>query len=107
MPYRPPTHRPPGLARPAPDLRPSAHERGYDRVWQKLRAAFLAYYPTCAHCEAQGLTVPAQHVDHIEPITSKDDPRRLDWSNLQALCAPCHTRKTKTEDRGKGRAKAT
>jgi 5-methylcytosine-specific restriction endonuclease McrA len=33
-------------------------------------------------------------VDHIIPFESIDDPRRLDWNNLQSLCARCHDRKS-------------
>ena len=36
-------------------------------------------------------------VDHITPI---NDGGTNEWANLQPLCAPCHNRKTATEDGG-------
>jgi 5-methylcytosine-specific restriction protein A len=78
--------------------RGTAWTRGYDTAWQKLRAAHLAAFPLCAHCEADGQTVPARHVDHVVPFDGPHDARRLDPDNLQSLCVSCHSRKTATED---------
>lgn len=83
------------------DQRPSASARGYDTAWQNTAAAFLLANPWCVHCLAHGLYEPATEVDHIEPFQSKDDPRRLDWENLQGLCKRDHSKKT-AEDRRKG-----
>lgn len=64
----------------------------YGHDWQKLRARFLHHHPTCRICGE-----PAKHVDHI--VTVKRAPeRRLDWTNLQALCASHHNRLTQAFD---------
>ncbi|WAJ30957.1 HNH endonuclease [Antarcticirhabdus aurantiaca] len=65
--------------------RPSARARGYDGEWEKARADYLAAYPSCRRCGA-----PATLVDHIVPIRNAPD-RRLDRTNFQALCTPCHS----------------
>lgn len=64
--------------------------------WRKLRAQHLARHPLCARCEANGLTIAARVAHHI-----KD---RLEFptlayaaSNLESLCAPCHTTEHKTK----------
>ncbi|WP_338049066.1 HNH endonuclease signature motif containing protein [Rhodoplanes elegans] len=68
----------------APDLRPSARQRGYDHEWEQLRASVLAEQPRCAKCGA-----PAEHVDHIQPVRFRPD-LRLVRSNLRPLCERCH-----------------
>lgn len=90
-----------GLPRRRGERRPSASARGYDVAWQKMAAAYLVEHPWCVDCLSHGLYVPATEVDHIEPFQDKDDPRRLDWENLQGLCKRCHSRKT-AKDRVKG-----
>ena len=34
--------------------RPNAHQRGYDRTWQRVSKAFLRSHPMCSACEAKG-----------------------------------------------------
>ena len=95
MPKRAPVHRPvQGRDKQADRRRGTAAQRGYDGRWQRLRAHKLRANPVCEECERQGRVTPAREVDHIEPFTSRQDPRRLDWDNLQSLCNPCHQRKT-------------
>ena len=48
-------------------------------------------HPICQHCDQELAT----DVDHMKPIEQGGDPWSL--SNLQALSAPCHGRKTKAE----------
>ncbi|KQI66956.1 HNH endonuclease [Loktanella sp. 3ANDIMAR09] len=66
------------------------------RAWRAASRRFLRRNPLCADCGDLGAVVPAKVVDHIEP--HKGD-RRLFWlrSNWQALCIPCHNRKTARE----------
>ncbi|RXF69233.1 HNH endonuclease [Hansschlegelia zhihuaiae] len=73
--------------------RPSARERGYDRDWQRERAAFLIVNPTCKRCGAQ-----ATDVDHIKPHRGD---RWLFWDrrNWQALCGHCHDSHKQREER--------
>lgn len=73
--------------------RGSAASRGYDRAWQRLRAAHLADEPLCRMCGAEGRIVPATVVDHIQPISVRPE-LRLDDGNLQALCQAHHNART-------------
>lgn len=76
--------------------RESAAARGYDADWRRLRKRQLQLEPLCRRCKADGLLTPATEVDHVVPIA--DAPgRRLDASNLQSLCHPCHSLKTAQE----------
>lgn len=88
-----PKHRKPkqqwvAQAVPKPDARASRIKRGYDRVWQKLRRLILDR--DCGRCRQCGQQ--AKHVDHIVPkrMGGTNVP-----SNLQSLCASCHSRKTR------------
>jgi HNH endonuclease len=81
--------------------RPNASARGYDSDWRELRDAFLASFPMCRHCALEGRERRAHVVDHIETIRNAPE-RRLDPSNLQSLCWPCHRKKTNKYDRGFG-----
>lgn len=89
--------RPRARARPRVDWRRSASERGYDNEWKKLARQFRREHPLCQHCEARGVVRPASLVDHRIPIRGPDDPRRLEWNNLQSLCRGCHAVKTAAE----------
>jgi len=59
--------------------------RGYDREWEKARREYLAVYPSCRRCGK-----PADLVDHIVPVREAPH-RRLDRTNFQSLCQPCHS----------------
>ena len=61
--------------------------------WQKLRRVVIAAHPVCQVCGKEVATV----VDHIKP--HRGDPELFFTpENLQALCKPCHDRKSFTED---------
>ena len=83
--------------------RGTSSERGYDYDWQRFRTWFLAQpgNALCRRCEASGRIVEAEHVDHI--VSLARGGARLDATNCQPLCAPCHSVKTATEDGGFGR----
>lgn len=66
--------------------RGSAAERGYDRHWRIVRAAYLKRHPRCVGCGAV-----ATDVDHVVP---KALGGGNEWANLQALCHRCHSAKT-------------
>jgi 5-methylcytosine-specific restriction protein A len=87
------------------ERRESASARGYDRHWQKARAAYLAANPLCVRCLEQGRTTAAALVDHIIP--HKGDPALFwDMENWMALCTPHHASKSAKEDGGFGNRRA-
>jgi 5-methylcytosine-specific restriction protein A len=59
--------------------------------WRRFRAWYLANNPLCEQCSRDGITAPANCVDHIVEI--KDGGALLDEGNCQALCFGCHNRK--------------
>lgn len=72
------------------DRRPSARERGYDRLWEKRRGVFLGRPENqlCKRCAAAGRRgVPATVVHHRNgnPEDNRDE-------NLEGLCRDCHER---------------
>src|SRR5579862_1734998 len=74
--------------------RGSAASRGYDSDWEKVRQQALRRDKfICRACLVEGRTTPAKDVDHIVPL-AVDPARRLDLTNLQSLCRPCHRHKT-------------
>lgn len=84
-------------------------ERGYDSRWDALRKQHLSKNPLCVPCEQQWKITAANTVDHhVAWQTGIDDAAKLqlkyDSTNLTAMCASCHGRKTALEDRGFGRA---
>lgn len=56
--------------------------------WQKLRKVYRKKNPLCERCKEKGLTVPADMVHHIIPISKGGS--KTDWKNLEALCDTCH-----------------
>ena len=81
--------------------RGSSAERGYDAKWKKYREWYLRNHPLCRICEVEGKTIIATVIDHIVSIRRKGS--FWDPNNHQALCKPCHDRKTVTEDGGLGK----
>ena len=77
-------------------------ERGYGHAWRKLREVVLARDEGfCVECRARGLFVAGNHVDHIKP---KAEGGGDELTNLQLLCADCHTDKSQAEGaRAQGR----
>jgi 5-methylcytosine-specific restriction protein A len=98
MPNKPKTFRPHGTptqSRQRYDkARGSAAKRGYDAKWTKL-AEFLKHQPEFAACIRCNTATDC--VDHIVPLKGKDDPLRLDLSNLQPMCKACNRTKGKQE----------
>lgn len=75
--------------------RGNSSQRGYGSQWARERARFLAAHPVCSVCGKR-----AVHVDHVVPKRRGGTDA---WSNLQPLCASCHSRKTAVEDGRWGR----
>lgn len=72
------------------------------RSWRDgTRPAFLRQHPLCADClqARPPRFIQATDVDHVDGDETNDD-----WSNLRALCHPCHSRKTASRDGGFGNA---
>lgn len=69
--------------------RGSAHARGYDRGWRRVRLRVLTDEPLCRMCKAEGRVRPANEVDHID-----GDSRHNARANLRPLCKSCHSRRT-------------
>ena len=69
--------------------RGSRHERGYDAAWTRLRNWFMAQPENqlCVVCLREGRYERATDADHVIPFKGRDDPKRLDVSNLQPACA--------------------
>jgi len=92
--------------------RKSSCQRGYDRKWQKARAAFLLDNPWCMYIYPNGDTCrnPATEVDHRTPHANNPS---LFWdhANWQPICRDCHIHKTRIENKtphrrtGTGRCK--
>lgn len=100
MPSRPKTHRPQGPRRNISKLtdsqRGSSDERGYDRDWRRLRAAFLMQHPLCQcdDCDDGRIKITAAEVvDHIKTIRQAPE-LRLAWNNLRSMAKRCHDRHT-------------
>jgi 5-methylcytosine-specific restriction endonuclease McrA len=75
----------------------TAAEKGYDWEWQKLSREVRQDRPWCEDCLAVGRRTPTALVDHILNIREHPD-RRLDPSNLRALCRRCHAIKSHEVD---------
>lgn len=75
-------------------------------AWRVLRDGFMNQQENllCQRCLAVGITQPAEIADHVIEIND-DWERRLDSTNLQALCWCCHNTKT-AEQRIKRNQKA-
>lgn len=70
-------------------------------TWRKLSKAHKRRNPLCAHCAKQDRTAVGDVTDHIIEI-SDDWSMRLEPSNLQTLCTPCHAKKTAEAKRSRG-----
>ena len=78
--------------------RNAVNSKIYNTTWRRLRRLKLRRDPLCEICLARGLVVAAEEVDHIFPV--KDYPElRLVYSNLQSACTPCHSKKTRKENK--------
>ena len=81
-----------------PDHREQSQKRGYDWTWRALSKQVRMEEPLCRHCLRDGRVTAAVCVDHCIPLSEAPN-LRLVRSNLQALCASCHARKTQAESK--------
>lgn len=65
----------------------------------------LVREPLCRQCARAGLTVAAEEVDHVRPVSAGGDP----WAagNIQPLCRRCHEEKSAAETRARAAARLT
>lgn len=105
--HRPPGHRPPSTARPADRYRGTSAERGYDnKTWAPVRDYVRERDNyLCQRCLTANRLTPCGTpgkgngvVDHKIPVHVRPD-LRLDETNLQLLCLPCHRVKTAEDNR--------
>jgi len=67
------------------------------RPWRRLRQQVLDRdHWLCQTCKREGRVTQAQEVDHIKPVSQGGDDS---LANLEAICKPCHRRKTASESR--------
>ena len=85
--------------------RGTAHSRGYGHAWQAYSRRYRYLHPWCVMCLKEGKETVSTQVDHVQAVTGKYDPKFWLEKNLQALCGPCHARKTVLEDGGFGNCK--
>lgn len=73
-------------------------ERGYGARWQRAARRYLRQNPLCVQCQTRGRVKQSAEVDHKTP---HENDQELFWDedNWQALCKPCHTRKTRREQK--------
>ena len=64
-------------------------DRGYGWDWDQLSRRYRANHPWCEECEKVGRFTLARDVHHIVPI-GQDPSRRMDVTNLMAVCRACH-----------------
>lgn len=80
------------------DARKREDKSFYDSaLWRNVRVAVVMKEPWCRECARYKRASLAAVVDHIVPL-SMGGPK-LDTSNLQPLCHPCHNRKRRQEMR--------
>ena len=78
----------------------SATERGYGPEWRKRRKRILLRdRHLCQPCLRNDIMTQAKEVDHI---VNKASGGTDDDENLEAICTPCHKKKTILERRGSG-----
>ena len=65
------------------------------RQWKELRVRYLQAHPLCERCQAEGHVRSAIDCHHRIPVETAHTQAEMErlcysWSNLQALCIPCH-----------------
>lgn len=73
--------------------------------WKELRVAYLQANPLCERCKAEGYIRAAVDVHHRQPISQSHTDAEMErlcysWTNLQALCIPCHIKTHKEMRKG-------
>ena len=105
MPIQPAMFRPPGSRSREQQLREYDARRRASKpwrrwykhaAWQAIRAAHLAGEPLCRRCQAEGLTVAAEVVHHVEP--HRGDYAKFMAGPFESLCTAHHNREAHSEE---------
>ena len=67
--------------------------------YRKFRLQWLQENPWCVECEKEGITMPADDLDHIIPLSRTGPEGLMDEENVQGLCKEHHWQKTASENR--------
>ena len=101
MPTRPPIHQPPAVKnrrKTYDKAKGTTAERGYGARHRRWRQRVLDRdNHLCQACLRNDKLTPAKVADHIVP--HQRGGAQYDLNNGQALCLPCHARKTNRERR--------
>lgn len=68
------------------------------QAWKRKRVAMLSKHPICASCLLMNKVTQSIHIDHVIP--HKRMQERFMVNVFQGLCIPCHTQKTRLEQKG-------
>ena len=83
--------------------RPNGYQRGWTQAWSSFSKRYLWEHPTCVSAACSQLPewnrTPSTDVDHTDGH-SRTCAHKYDTTHMQALCHPCHARKTVAEDGG-------
>ena len=65
------------------------------KLWKTLRMLYLQRYPLCERCLREGRVRSAIDVHHKTPVETARTLSEMEalcyrWTNLEALCIPCH-----------------
>ncbi len=89
--------------RTADRARGTRHERGYNALWERTRAAYLKDHPVCECDDCAALPYEqrplATDVDHVDGL-GPNGPRGHDPANLRALLHAHHSRRTARDQPG-------
>jgi 5-methylcytosine-specific restriction endonuclease McrA len=103
LPTRPKTFNPDRfLGIPIRDSSKTERDAFYSSVrWMRLRLAFLSTNPLCVDCLVEDKIEPATIAHHKAERLQRPD-LALDPTNLEALCASCHTKRHKARPTAAG-----
>lgn len=80
--------------------RDPAVRRKYNKLWRRIRQAYILRWPNCQKCMELGKLVPAEEVHHIVPLS---EGGTHNFENLISLCKSCHSKiHAERGDRWKG-----
>lgn len=75
------------------DREPSVR-KNYGRTWKRIRDRYITAHPLCEQCQKRGKMTAATEVHHIKPLSQGGTS---EYTNLMALCTPCHSEITARE----------